>query len=116
MADLKVTTTTTQTATGTQEQTASVDPAVGDQFQEQIDAARAAVDQKNEDEAKEQLKELNDEIDGVKAQLKEPNLPPQLKSQLRTVLNTLTEKRQAIYDEYPDLDPANAWSTIKVPQ
>ncbi len=107
MSDLKVTSTTTQTATEPQEQTASIDPAVGSQFQEQIDAARAEVDQKNEDEAKGQLKDLNAEINGVKAQLDDPNLPPPMKSQLRTVLNVLTQKREAIYDQYPDLKPIN---------
>ncbi len=107
MSDLKVTTTTTQTATEPLEQTASVDPGAEGQFQEQVrgfgEATQAEGNLNEKNEAKEQLKDLNDEIDALDAQLKDPNLPPSMKSQLRTVQNILTQKRDAIYEEYPDL-------------
>ncbi len=109
MSDLKVTTTTTQTATEQETQLTSVDDVTADQFTNQL----GGVDQSTEnlqdyyegmDAAKAQLKTLNSEIDNLQTQLDDPDLPQLMKSQLKTMLNVLTQQRDAIYDQYPQLD------------
>ncbi len=121
MSDLKVTSTTTQTAAGPQEGTGDADLLPTELEVENWEAAQAPNDGMSD--ARSELDDLNKKIDVLETQLNDPNLPPPIKSQLTSMLNSLTQKRSDIYSDYPELayldtldDAADDAVRIKVPQ